>query len=63
MTAQRTWTAQRTCGWCGVTMSQRALYLTDDYGAGADWRCRSARQCARRWTERVERARADRELT
>jgi hypothetical protein len=44
-------------------MSQRALYLTDDYGAGADWRCRSARQCARRWTERVERARADRELT
>jgi hypothetical protein len=44
---------RRTCGWCGVTLDQRALYLTGDYGDGRAWQCRSGRACAKRWTARM----------
>jgi hypothetical protein len=38
----------RTCATCGATLNQRALYLTEDYGYGSVWQCRSLRQCAKR---------------
>ena len=41
-------TSLQTCTWCGATMTQRALYLSEDYGNGRSWFCRSQRQCVAR---------------
>lgn len=39
--------AQRTCAYCGRTMTQRALYLQPSYvGEESRWLCRSLRACA-----------------